>query len=133
MLANNPAPMVPAPRAIVLPRKERRLMYRFRGLTLFSKLSSRGRFSLLLKSFAVGFLIVFIPLRIGTICTARNPEKVTPLLLWRTAQRHVTKSSPPVSFQLSSQNFMVTRELCSRRSALYESAVDRRFSFAIVR
>src|SRR5205814_7585199 len=61
MLANNPAPMVPAPKAIVLPRKERRLMYRFRGLVLFSTLSSRGPLSLLLEPFAVGLLIVFIP------------------------------------------------------------------------
>src|SRR5258707_15681993 len=61
MLANNPAPMAPAPRAIVLPRKERRLMDRFRDLFLFSKLSSRGRLSLLLEPFAVALLIGFMP------------------------------------------------------------------------
>src|SRR5712691_10986549 len=61
MLVNSPAPTVPAPKAIVLPRKERRLMNRFRGLTLSSKLSSRGGYLVLLKSFAVG-LVVFIPL-----------------------------------------------------------------------
>src|SRR5439155_9449305 len=61
MLANNPAPMVPAPMAIVLPRKERRLIYRFRALLLFSTLSSRGRLSLLLEPFAVGLLIAFMP------------------------------------------------------------------------
>ena len=61
MLPNSPAPMVPAPRAIVLPRKERRLMDRFRGLFLFSKLSSRGRLSLLLEPFAVGLVVAFMP------------------------------------------------------------------------
>src|SRR5262245_927414 len=60
MLANNPAPMVPAPRAIVLPRKERRLMYRFRVSLLFSTLSSRGRLSLLLEPFAIGLVIAFM-------------------------------------------------------------------------
>src|SRR6266487_5399788 len=59
MLLNSPAPTVPAPRAIVLPKKERRLMNRFRGL-LFSKLSSRGRFSRLLEPFAVGLIVVFM-------------------------------------------------------------------------
>jgi hypothetical protein len=36
-------------------------MDRFRGLILFSKLSSRGQFSLLLEPFAVGLLIAFTP------------------------------------------------------------------------
>ncbi|PYK44746.1 MAG: hypothetical protein DME53_07215 [Verrucomicrobia bacterium] len=53
--------MVPAPRAIVLPRKERRLMDRFRVLLFFSTLSSRGRLSLLLEPFAVALLIAFMP------------------------------------------------------------------------
>src|SRR5262249_42486146 len=61
MLANNPAPIVPAPSAIVLPRKERRLMYRFPVLLRFSTLASRGRLSLLLEPFAVGLVIVFMP------------------------------------------------------------------------
>ena len=60
VLIKNPAPTVPAPKAIVLLRKERRLMNRFRGLALFSKLSSRGRVSSLLETFAVGLLIVFM-------------------------------------------------------------------------
>src|SRR5437667_12720331 len=59
MLPNSPAPTVPAPRAIVLPRKERRLINRFRDLILFSKLSSRGLLSLLLDPFAFGLLIDF--------------------------------------------------------------------------
>src|SRR5207249_8946424 len=62
MLVNSPAPMVPAPKAIVLPRKERRLINLFRGLTLVSKLSSRGRLSLLLEPFVVGLLNVFMPI-----------------------------------------------------------------------
>src|SRR5437763_11468319 len=60
-LPNSPAPTVPAPKAIVLPRKERRLMDSFRGVLLFSKLSSRGRLSLLLEPFAVELLIAFMP------------------------------------------------------------------------
>src|SRR5438046_4181552 len=60
MLPNSPAPTLPAPRAIVLPRKERRLMYRLRGLILFSELSSKGALSLLLEPFAVGLFIAFM-------------------------------------------------------------------------
>src|SRR5438034_10158839 len=62
MLPNSPAPTVPAPRAIVLPRKERRLMDSLRDLLLFSELSSRGRLSLLLEPFAAGLPIVFMPI-----------------------------------------------------------------------
>jgi hypothetical protein len=36
-------------------------MDRFRGLFLFSTLSSRGRLSLLLEPFAVGLLVAFMP------------------------------------------------------------------------
>src|SRR5438046_7376714 len=62
MLVNSPAPpMVPAPTASDLPKKERRLIELFEGLTLSSKLSSRGRYWLLLKSFDAG-LLVFIHL-----------------------------------------------------------------------
>src|ERR1051326_5966732 len=60
MLPNSPAPTVPAPKAIVLPRKERRLMDRLRDLLMFSKLSSRGRLSLLLEPFAVALVIAFM-------------------------------------------------------------------------
>src|SRR5437667_8562783 len=56
----SPTPIVPAPRASDLPRNERRLIELFRGLTLFSKLSSRGRFSPLLEP-AVESLSVFMP------------------------------------------------------------------------
>jgi len=55
VLAKSPAPMVPAPTASDLPKNERRLIKLFVGLTHFSKFSSG------LKSFAVSFLIVFIP------------------------------------------------------------------------
>ena len=41
-LANSPAPMVPAPTASDVPKKERRLIELFKGLTLSSKLSSRA-------------------------------------------------------------------------------------------
>jgi hypothetical protein len=52
MLPNSPAPTVPAPRAMVLPRKERRLMDHFADLFIFSKLPSTGRLSLPLGPFA---------------------------------------------------------------------------------
>src|SRR6266436_481769 len=57
---STPTPIVPAPTASDLPRNERRLIELFRGLILFSELSSRGRSSLLLESFAVGLVIAFI-------------------------------------------------------------------------
>jgi hypothetical protein len=55
MLLNSPAPTVPAPRAIVLPRIERRLMNRFRGLFLFSRFSSRVSTPFMVGSFKLGF------------------------------------------------------------------------------
>src|SRR5439155_26673759 len=61
LLPNAPTPSVPAPTASELRRNKRRLIKLFRGLTLFSKLSSKRRFSLLLESFAVGSVIVFMP------------------------------------------------------------------------
>ena len=61
VLVNSPAPIVPAPNGDDLPRKERRLIELFRGLTLFSRLSSGGRISLLPEPFAVGLLIAFMP------------------------------------------------------------------------
>jgi len=57
--AAQPAPTVPAPRAIVLLKKDRRLMNRFRGF-LFSKSSSKGRFSSLLEPFAARSTVVFM-------------------------------------------------------------------------
>src|SRR5439155_14518425 len=60
LLPNTPAPSVPAPTASELRRNKRRLIKLFRGLPLFSKLSSKGRFSLLLESFSEGSIIVFM-------------------------------------------------------------------------
>src|SRR5207244_6169650 len=57
---STPTPSVPAPTASELRRNKRRLINLFRGLTLFSKLSSKGRFSLLLELFVLGSIIVFI-------------------------------------------------------------------------
>src|SRR6266550_2610970 len=54
-LANSPAPMVPAPTASDLPKKERRLIELFKGLTLSSKLSSRVSTLFMAGSFALGF------------------------------------------------------------------------------
>ncbi len=76
MLANSPAPMVPAPRASDVPRKERRLIERFRGLILFSTLSSGGRFSLLLEPFAVGLFIVFMPVESQRLTLRAALEKL---------------------------------------------------------
>jgi hypothetical protein len=75
MLLNSPAPTVPAPRAIVLFKKERRLMNRFRALFLFSKLSSRERLSLLLEPFAVGLLIAFMPVESRQLTLRARCEK----------------------------------------------------------
>ena len=53
-LANSPAPMVPAPTASDLPKKERRLRKLFKGLTLSSKLSSRVSTLFMAGSFTLG-------------------------------------------------------------------------------
>jgi hypothetical protein len=50
-------------------------MYRLRGLTLFSKLSSRGRLSLLLEPFAVGLSIAFMPVESQQLSQRTLPEK----------------------------------------------------------
>src|SRR5882724_6934001 len=54
-LANSPAPMVPAPTASDFPKKERRLIELFTGLTLPSKLSSRVSTIFMAGSFTLGF------------------------------------------------------------------------------
>ncbi len=50
-------------------------MYRFRGLSLFSELSSRGRLSLPLEPFAVGLLIAFMPVESQRFPLRAAPEK----------------------------------------------------------
>ena len=50
-------------------------MDRFRGLILFSTLSSRGRFSLLLEPFAVGLLIAFMPVESQQLTVRALQEK----------------------------------------------------------
>src|SRR5690242_1033127 len=62
MLPNRPAPTVPAPIAIVLLRKERRLMDDFLGFVPLSELSSRGRLSHPVEPFTVGLVIAFMSL-----------------------------------------------------------------------
>src|SRR6266404_607619 len=54
-LANSPAPIVPAPTASDLPKKERRLRKLFKGLTLSSELSSRVSTLFMAGSFTLGF------------------------------------------------------------------------------
>src|SRR5882757_5665466 len=54
-LANSPAPIVPAPTASDLPKKERRLRRLFKGLTLSSESSSRVSTLLMAGSFILGF------------------------------------------------------------------------------
>src|SRR5262249_9787848 len=60
-LLNSPTPMVPAPRAIVLLRKERRLTYLFRGLAPFSLSSSNRGFSVGSEPFTPNLVNVFMP------------------------------------------------------------------------
>src|SRR5215216_8043290 len=74
ILLNSPAPTVPAPKAIVLLRKERRLINRFRGSILFSALSSKGRLSLLLEPFAEG-LLAFISVESQQLAVNAGLEK----------------------------------------------------------
>src|SRR5882724_11344964 len=54
VLAKSPAPIVPAPTASDLPKKERRLRKLFKGLTLSSALSSRVS-TFMAGSFTLGF------------------------------------------------------------------------------
>jgi hypothetical protein len=51
-------------------------MDRFRGLILFSTLSSRGRLSLLLEPFAVGLLIAFMPIESQRFSVRAGWEKL---------------------------------------------------------
>src|SRR6266480_1081730 len=125
MLVNSPAPpMVPAPTANDLPRKERRLIKRLDRSTFSSEFCACGECWLFLNSFAVDALVVFILVELEAPASHATAEKLRVCYF---------RGPPKASFQLSTRNFMVTRELYSRRSALYESAEDRRFSFAIVR
>src|SRR5207248_2985891 len=54
-LANSPAPMVPAPTASEVPKKERRLIELLKGFALSSKLSSRVSTLFMAGSFKLGF------------------------------------------------------------------------------
>ena len=54
-LANSPAPMVPAPTASDVPKKERRLIELLKGFALSSKLSSRVSTLFVAGSFTLGF------------------------------------------------------------------------------
>src|SRR6266478_106705 len=98
---STPTPSVPAPTASDLPRNERRLIKRFRGLTLFSKFSSKGRFSLLLESFAVGSLIVFMPIGSQQLTLRALFEKLRVCYLTGCSRSHVIQPnkcfSPPAT------------------------------------
>src|SRR5437870_12143846 len=54
-LANSPAPMVPAPTASDVPKKERRLIELLKGFALSSKLSSRVSALFMAACFTLGF------------------------------------------------------------------------------
>src|SRR5438067_12963598 len=54
-LANSPAPMVPAPTASEVPKKERRLIELLKGFALSSKLPSRVSTLFMAGSFKLGF------------------------------------------------------------------------------
>src|SRR5882724_13251079 len=77
-LANSPAPIVPAPTASDLPKKERRLRKLSRGLTLSSELSSRVSTLVMAGSFTLGFDVEVVnsdavDLLIGFIRTLAAP------------------------------------------------------------
>jgi hypothetical protein len=57
VLIKNPAPIVPAPTASDLPRNERRLMNRCRGLAFFSVLFVKASSPLLVEPVAAGFVV----------------------------------------------------------------------------
>jgi hypothetical protein len=76
-LANSPAPMVPAPTASDVPKKERRLIELFKGLNLSSELSSRVSTLFMAGSFTLGFDFEVVnnavDLLIGFIWTLATP------------------------------------------------------------
>jgi hypothetical protein len=76
MPGNSPAPIVPAPKASDVPRKERRLIELLRGLTLCFELFSGERFSLLPKSSAVGLLVAFMPVESQLLVVRAAREKL---------------------------------------------------------
>src|SRR5256886_8204253 len=112
-LANSPAPMVPAPTASDVPKKERRLIELFKGLTLSSKWSSRvstlfmaGSFTLLfdvevVNDDAVDLLVDFIRglgTPVASAAIARPRDFVVLLVrggslpLWRQGDTYVFRS-----------------------------------------
>ena len=77
-LANSPAPMVPAPTANDVPKKERRLIELLKGLVLSSELSSRVSALLMAGSLTLGFDFEVVnndavDLLIGFIWTLATP------------------------------------------------------------
>src|ERR1700704_3955816 len=86
-LANSPAPMVPAPTASDLPKKERRLIELFKGLTLSSKLSSRVSTLFMADSLRLGFDVEVVnndavDLLIGFIWTLATPVASAAIAHW---------------------------------------------------
>src|SRR5438876_9964496 len=84
VLAKSPAPIVPAPTASDLPKKERRLRKLFEGLTLSSKLSSRVSTLFMVGSFILGFDVEVVnndalDLLIGFIWTLVTPVASAPI------------------------------------------------------
>jgi hypothetical protein len=98
MVLNSSAPTVPAPRAIVLLKKERRLMNRFRDF-LISKLSSRGRFSSVPEPFAVRSIVVFMPVESPRFALRAAREKLRVRYRARHDSRLGKKKMEPTGFE----------------------------------
>src|SRR6266446_5178249 len=125
MLVNSPAPpMVPAPTARELPKKDRRLIKRLDRSTFSSEFCACGECWLFLNSFAVDALVVFILVELEAPASHATAEKL----------RGCYFCGPPKRASSSGARiFMATRKLYNRRSELCELAEDHRSSFAIAR
>src|SRR5207245_1770178 len=125
---NTPTPTVPAPTASELRRNERRLIKLFRALTLFSKLCSRGRFALLLESFAVGSVILFMPVESERFALRAASEKLHGCYLpdlgigrvFDSSYRAVASAGCAVSRKESGAYGIRTRDLLNAIEALYQ-------------
>src|SRR5438270_8191864 len=87
-LANSPAPRVPAPTASDVPKKERRLIEVFNGLTLSSKLSSRVSTLFMAGSLSLGFDVEVVnngavDLLVGFIWGLAPPVVSAAIAHWR--------------------------------------------------
>src|SRR5437660_2053366 len=85
-LANSPAPMVPAPTASEVPKKERRLIELLKGFALSSKLSSRVSTLFMVGSFTFGFDVDVVNNDAGAQVTLHS-TRVSPHISERGGER----------------------------------------------